>query len=481
MNDDSMVLKIGKRAFLISFLIILFLMIFSGIMTKIIPSGEFSRVVVDGREIIETDSFKSVESPDYPVWRWFTAPVEILWSGESLMVIIISIFIIVVGGAFSVLGQTGVIKQLINAVISKFRKSRFLLLSIVVLLFMLFGALMGIFEEVVALVPIMIAFSFSLGWDTFMGLGMSIVATGFGFSAAIANPFTMGVAQKIAGLPLFSGVFFRIVFFIATYIVLLLFLRSYARKIEMNPEFSYSYIQDNEKKNAVNSDDIRNDHAENKKPIVFFICCLSIMFIYIILSSFFSVLSDLNLPVVIVFFLIASIGVGLLSGNSFSKTLKVFVKGITGVAPGIILILMATSVKHIIYNGKIMDTILYHTANAISSTSPYAAAMLSFALVLFLNLFIGSASAKAFLIMPILSPLSEMVGITRQSAVLAFCLGDGFSNLIYPTNAVLLIALGISAISYTKWFKWIFKLQLIMLVFSISALLLSVYLNFGPF
>ncbi|NCU33615.1 MAG: hypothetical protein EOM23_11955, partial [Candidatus Moranbacteria bacterium] len=273
-------------------------MIFSGIMTKIIPSGEFSRVVVDGREIIETDSFKSVESPDYPVWRWFTAPVEILWSGESLMVIIISIFIIVVGGAFSVLGQTGVIKQLINAVISKFRKSRFLLLSIVVLLFMLFGALMGIFEEVVALVPIMIAFSFSLGWDTFMGLGMSIVATGFGFSAAIANPFTMGVAQKIAGLPLFSGVFFRIVFFIATYIVLLLFLRSYARKIEMNPEFSYSYIQDKEKKNAVNTDDIRNGHAENKKPIVFFICCLSIMFIYIILSSFFSVLSDLNLPVV---------------------------------------------------------------------------------------------------------------------------------------------------------------------------------------
>jgi len=149
--------------------------------------------------------------------------------------------------------------------------------------------------------------------------------------------------------------------------------------------------------------------------------------------------------------------------------------------PGIVLVLMAYSVKHIIATGMIMDTILYNAADLISRSQPMSAAFLVYAVTLAINFFIGSATAKAFLMMPILIPLADLVGITRQTAVLAFDFGDGFSNMIFPTNALLLIALSFTVVSYAKWMRWTWKLQLAILLITSVFLAVAVKIKFGPF
>ena len=158
-----------------------------------------------------------------------------------------------------------------------------------------------------------------------------------------------------------------------------------------------------------------------------------------------------------------------------------FGKGVMGILPGILLILMAMSVKFIVTKGGIMDTILYEASRLIEGTGSLASALLIYLLTLVMNFFIGSASAKAFLMMPILTPLADLVGVTRQTAVLAFDMGDGFSNMIFPSNALLLIALGFSVVSYPKWMRWTLGLQAVMVILSVLIISLAVLIGFGPF
>ena len=203
--DQKAGAQISKKAFIQSALILLFLMIVAGVLTRVLPAGLYERQVIDERTVILPDSYQVVDRPDYPMWRWVTAPVEVLWGDDAMVVIAIIIFILLVGGAFAVLDKSGILRSALASIVRRFGKRKYLLLLVISFFFMSLGAFLGLFEEIVPLVPLMIALSYSLGWDALVGLGMSILATNMGFSAAITNPFTIGVAQKLAGLPLFSG------------------------------------------------------------------------------------------------------------------------------------------------------------------------------------------------------------------------------------------------------------------------------------
>ena len=157
------------------------------------------------------------------------------------------------------------------------------------------------------------------------------------------------------------------------------------------------------------------------------------------------------------------------------------IEGLSGIAPSIPLILMAASIKHIVAQGGIMDTILHSTALSFSDASPLLAALLVYFLALGIEFFVASGSAKAFLMMPILLPLADLIGVTRQVTVTAYCFGDGFSNMAYPTNPVLLICLGLTAVSYPKWIRWSLKLWFWVLLVTIAFLGIGVAINFGPF
>src|SRR5688572_6851026 len=240
--------QIGRRAFIQSIVILFVLMIIAGILTLIIPAGEYTRIQVDGRETIDPDSFQFVDKPNYPLWRWFIAPIEVLVSESGLTVIVIIVVLFFAGGAFAVLDKTGTIRAFIGSIVRRFRDRKYTLLYMVCLAFMFLGATLGTFEEVVLLVPVMIALSYSLGWDALVGLGMSILATNMGFSAAIANPYTLGVSQQLAGLPLFSGMWFRIIIFVVIYFIFMAFLTAYARKIDRDPKASLVYGEDSDER-----------------------------------------------------------------------------------------------------------------------------------------------------------------------------------------------------------------------------------------
>ena len=480
-NNNESSLKISKKSFFSSMFILLLLMIGAGILTLVVPSGAFERVMVDGKEVIVPGTFQFADAGNYPFWRWFTAPVEVLWSADSVTVIMIIVFICIIGGTFTVLDKSGMLQYIMNGLVKKFETSKYKLMAVLTLFFMLFGSIFGIFEELVALVPIVILLSHAMGWDSLTGLGMSALAAGFGFSSATLNPFTLGVAQEIAGLPAFSGVGFRILVFVVCYSILFAFLYRYARKIEKDPTKSSIYEEDLAQKEKL-SGSLSLEALPNEqylgKTVKIFSGALALVIGYIVAGFFVPALSAVSLPVMAVLFLVG----GLLAARAShygGQIGKDFVTGIGGIAPSAILILMAMAVKLIITNGGIMDTILYYASETVAKMGPNGAAVMIFLLVLGLNFFVSSGSAKAFLLIPIIAPLAELVGLNSQIAVQAFCFGDGFTNMLYPTNAVLMITLGLTVVSYPKWFKWTIGLQLMMLVVNIALLLLAVAIGYG--
>lgn len=476
-------LRIGKRAFLASVIIIFCLMMFAGALTKILPAGSYSRVEKEGRTVIVPGSFSYTERPDYPFWRWFTAPGEVFAGSDSLTLITIVIFIIFISGAFSILENAGVMEFILMRIVDRFKARKYLLMAAVIFLFMFLAAFLGIYEAMVPLIVFIVPLAVSLGWDSLTGLGMSLLPLAFGFAAAVTNPFTIGVAQRIAELPLFSGAWLRLIFFCFVFGIVYWFVRRHAKKVEAEPASSITYKLDEKLRMNLKEED--RGSAKNpkrmKRATIFFGICMGTAILFILATSRVSSMTDFAFPVMALLFFIGGIGGGALAGSRAKKIAKTFFTGALGILPAILLLAMAYSVKHIIDRGGIIDTILYQASDWIAGRPEIFAAFLIYLLTLVMNFFIGSASAKAFLMMPILTPLADLVGITRQTAVLAFDFGDGFSNVFYPSNALLLIALGFTVVGYPKWVRWTFPLQLIMLTLTGFFLLVAVLVGFGPF
>jgi uncharacterized ion transporter superfamily protein YfcC len=476
--------QISKRAFIQSVIILFIMMMAAGMLTLIIPAGSYDRVEVDGRQMIDPESFQYVPAPDYPVWRWFTAPIEVLWGPDGIMIIIVIIFILMVGVAFAVLDKCGLLRAVIARIVRAFEGRKYPLLLVISFFFMLIGAFFGIFEEVVPLVPLMLALSYFLGWDALVGLGMSILAVNMGFSAAITNPFTLGVAQKLAGLPLFSGAWLRIIIFAVIYAIFAAFLLRYARKIEKDPRLSPVYEEDQAGRAKYAGLDIEALSAENPRlgrAMTWFLIFIVLILLVLVSGPLFPAIAVFSLPLVGLLFFIGGIGASLLYGASWPTVLRSAGEGFTGIAPAIPLILMASSVKYIVTQGGILDTILYQASGYLTQASPMLAVVLIYLLALVIEFFVASGSAKAFLLIPIVVPLADLVGVTRQTAVTAYCFGDGFSNLAYPTNPVLLICLGLTVVSYPKWLKWSLRLWLWVILVTLAFLGIAVAIGYGPF
>lgn len=476
-------LKISRKAFISSFTILFCLMVFAGILTKIIRPGTYQRVMVEGRESVLAGSFQYVNPVNYPFYRWFLAPIEVLRGSDALTIIVIILFILLIGSTFLVLDKSGILRFIMESIVRKFENRKYLLMGILILFFMLFGSLFGIFEELIVLVPLAITLSYSFGWDSLVGLGISAMASGFGFAAAIFNPFTLGVAQKLAELPAYSGTAYRILIFMIIYLVLYAFLFFYAKKIEKHPELSPVYDEDRSvrKKYVFEEENSVLGNLSLKKAVKVYGIFMGIMVVTIMSGFFIEAISEITLPLVALIFFVAGITSGVISGYQTTELIKDILKGLLTMLPAVVLILMAMSIKHIMTSGSTMDTILYRASGAIGGLSPNLAVVFLYLLILFMDFFIGSGSAKAFLIMPIIIPLTDMIGVTRQTAVLAFCFGDGFSNLLFPTNPTLMIALGLTVVSYPKWIRWSIKIQLVIFVITTAMLFAANRFGFGPF
>ena len=434
-------LGISAKSFVTAIVVIFGLMILTYLLTFIIPGGSI------------------------PFWKWLLSPILVLGAEGNVSLIAVLAFLLIIGGVFNNLNQCGLMKYMLDEITDRFGKNRYRLLFTITLFFMGMGAFIGSFEECVPLVPIVVALAVRLGWDALTGVGMSLLAIGCGFASGICNPFTIGVAQELAGLPMFSGIWYRIICFVCIYAVLSAFLYGYAKKIEK------PISEEVEKKEFI------QDLAMGRALVCF--AGTMIAGIAIVLSSMFiTVLQDYTMIIVGVTFLVSGLAATVLSMNE-KHIFRTFCQGMISVLPGVLMILMANSIKFTLVEGNILDPIL-QGAIAIAQTLPrWTVILFIYLIALIMNFFISSGSAKAFLLMPLIVPVAEAFDISAQLCVLAYAFGDGFSNVFYPTNPVLLISLGIANIDYPTWAKWSGKFQFINLILTSILLLIGLVIGYA--
>ena len=469
---EERILKINKRSFitvcviLISFLFLVF------VITYFVPKGIYDK---------DTMTYEPIEGVGYSFLDLLTSPFRTLFNfsegGDGLGIIVISLFIIILGGSFNVMDKTKGINSILSFLIYKYQNRKYLLMYIIILFFMLFGSLFGIFEESVTLLPIIILLALSLGWDTFTGLGMCLMAAGFGFSTAITNPFSVGFASSKMGISVLDGAWYRLLIFILMYVILCVFLTIHVKRIEKDPTKSPTYESDQAKRDLYANTETFKQY--DKKILRTYTGLFLWVLAVIIISSTIPFLQEnqVSLPIIALSFLFGTFICGKIIGYKFKEIGRIFISGLIGMSPAIIMIILAASIKFLLVDAQIMGTMIYYLTNMFTGQTPILGILFIYGLILFIQFFIGSATAKVILIIPIISILAQNINISQNIALLAFVFGDGYTDLIYPTNPVLLIALGMASFSYGKWIKKTFVLQVIILALTIGLLILGHYLG----
>ena len=452
-------LNLSVRSFITAIIVIFILMVSAFVLTLVIPGGTYARTLdANGHLVIDTAGGFSYTDGGIPFWKWLLSPILVLGSSGSGTLIAVIAFLLVIGGVFNSLDQCGLLNYILNKIASRFSHVRYKLMAIIMLFFMALGSMIGSFEECVPLVPIVVALAVNLGWDALTGVGMSLLSVGCGFAAGVCNPFTVGVAQELAGLPMFSGAWMRMLSFVLIYALLLFFVRTYAKRIEA----PLSKVQNNNTFSSSPNMDL---------GMLCFTVILGLGIAVILCSGFISALQDYTMIIVAVMFLAAGMVSTLISGMSGKKLGKTFLSGSFSVLPAVVMILMASSIKFTLEQANVLDTLLHSAVLKAETLPKWTVILFIYLIVLVMNFFIPSGSAKAFMLIPLIVPMAQIFGISTQLCVLAFAFGDGFSNVLYPTNPALLISLGLADISYSDWFKWSWKFQALNLLLT-SALLL---------
>lgn len=471
-NEINSGIKIEKKTIIGISILLVGIMIFAGILTQIIPTGVYD---VDDAGAIINGTYHEISRDEvgYSFWRVFISPIEafIYATGDAMTGVLIILVITLIGGTFLILDKSGVLKYIMSVVVNRFSNKKYKLLAVIIFVCMALSSFAGILEESITLVPLAVAISLSLGWDSLVGVGFSFIAVAFGYSAATFNPFNVGLVQSMANLPMFSGVLFRAFVFLVVYAILAGFFIRYAKKIEKNPQRSLCYESDLKLRDRfLNEEETQKALANPLLPkaakafisalaavLAITVVCL-ITNIVVEDSTVSDIIGYMPLASMAILFTVGGLRAGHISGikgKNLFKSFTVGVKTILPVAPVIIFIICVT---YILKSGKIIDTLLYWVYNVLEGLNPYVSIIIIFLVICIFEFFIGSGSAKAFLLMPILLPLVDMVGIGRQNLIVAFCISDGFCNVLFPTNGLLMIALGIINISYIKYIKATWKL-----------------------
>jgi len=442
-------LNISAKSFIVSMSIIIGLMILSYILTFVLPAGLYQRTLNEaGNEVIFVDDANpygiyTETTRDFSFWKFLFSPALCLVSKGSITLIAIIIFLLVIGGVFEALNEREIIKYVLSKLVNKFYSKRYVLLVVLPLIFMLLSSLAGAFEEIIPLVPIMVALAISLGWDNIIGLTFSLVATGCGYAAGLLNPFGTGVAQKVAGVPAFSGIWYRIVVFVLLYALLVGFLFFIVKRYEKKHD--QVSLEKKEQEFEVN--------PRYEKAVLCLGIILGVGILTIISSTFLTFLQDYTLYIFALCFLAAGISSCLISGMKGKELGKSFLKGMVGMLPAALMIICASSIKYILTESNTIDTLLKYLMDVTVTLPKWSIIIFIYLIVLVLEFFVPSGSAKAFLIIPLMVPVAHVVGLSVNLVVLAYIFGDGLANVIYPTNPALLISLNLADSNYATYIK----------------------------
>lgn len=468
---NSKLINISKKTFIAVAILLFLLMVAAVVMTYVLPKGEF---FVNAEGVVDYTHFINLgRNGGIPIWKGILSPFLLLGADGGITIIMLCIFLVVIASVFQAMNDNNGIKVIVERIIKRFKNKKFLLLCVVAFIFMVFGAFLGLFEEMLTLLPIIAILTLSLGYDSFTGFLVCIVACGFGFSSAITNPFTVVFASNLIGVNPFIKIWFRIIIFLVMYGLMVLTVFLYTRRIKKKPEASLTYERDlNLRDEVFSTEEIHNE----KKIFISYVSFFALALTSIIVCSSISAIRDYIVVVLIAVFLIAGTLVSLIASDwNFKKTFKSMGKGALSVLPTLLFILMASSIKYILVEGKVLDTIIHSINNVVEGRNIFGLTFILFAIVIVLEFFISSSTAKAVFIMSILGVLS--LGLTPETIVLIYTLADGYTNLLFPTSPVLLIGLSMMEVSYFKWLKKSWPLFII--TFSLVALFLVLAIVVG--
>lgn len=468
-KKNGKTLQISKNAVIVGAAVVFLLFVVAYVLTFVLDKGLFLRdasgAIIPGTYQVDN----SLEGIAW--WQFLLAPVLVLGSdGAGTLWGLIGL-LVVLGAVFTALDESGILVYMIKSLNHRFGKKKYALLFVLPFTFMFLGSTAGMFEELIPLVPMVILLSYAMGWDALVGLTMSLLAACFGFSSSVVNYFTVGVSQTLLGLPIYSGIEVRILAFALCYVLLMLFLVPYAKKIEKNPKKSSVYKEDLERKAEFDfAEEAFVRDPGKSKALVWFACWMCAIVVLAIVSIFWTLLAEYILYVLVAIYVVSGIGACLFCNIKGKALLKLMGKGVFTLLPAVAMILIAGGIRFVIEKGQIMDTILYLFTNLMSGASSFEVVLLLYLIIMVFELFIPSATGKAFLLMPMIHGICISTGINLQVAVLAFAFADGFANAFFPTNAGLLLVLGFTTVNYGKWAKWTFKYVLGVLVICIGIL-----------
>ena len=429
-----------------TYVLIAALILLCAVLTWFVPGGQYI-TADDG-----TLSYQSVPAAPQ-TWQVFSAVYHGFVKQAGIIV-----FILVVGGAFWLLNATGAVSAGISRFIGKVGKRDKLVLAAITVLFSLAGAVFGMSEETIPFVGIVVPLVVSMGYDAFMGMLVVYVASNIGFSSAFLNPFTVGIAQGMADLPLFSGMGYRLICWAFFTVLLVAAVWIYARRSKKEPADAALMPE---------VDGVSGGHRLTRRQ-AWILAVLGLTVVALIVGV---TCWDWYMPEITALFLVMGIVCGIIAGFSANKIADELIAGARDILSAALVVGFASGIIVILQDGHIVDSILHGMQEGLDGTGPMASLSAMYGIQALINFLIPSATAKAAITIPIMAPFADMVGVSRQAMVLAFQFGDGFTNMLTPTSGVLMAALAMARIPYSRWLAWIWKAVLVLLVLGLLALL----------
>ena len=448
------------------------IMLIVTVASYIVPVGSYDRVMVDGQEIVDPESYHSVERSPITPFNLLVSVTLGMQRGSAII-----FFLLIIGAMFAILDGTGAINAGMTNIVRAMKGKEFLMIPVCVIVFGMGSAFCANFEEFLAFVPLVLACCLTMGFDSLTAVGIIFCAAAAGYGGAITNAFTTGIAQSIAGLPMFSGMGLRIAVFVVLLTVSIIYVTWHALRVKKNPQLSSTYEMDlvTAKNVALNVDNSVPLTTRQKIVLVIFVGGIAFTVYGIIVKGYY--IDELAG----IFLAIGIIG-GLVGGLRPGEICEHFEKGCVNMLFPCLMVGLANSVIILLEQSNMMDSIIHLLVSALNGLSPMLTAFGMFITTDLFNVLIPSGSGKAAIVMPIMVPLADMMDITRQTSVLAFQLGDAFTNVMAPTGGEILAALAMcGGVSFKKWMKYLLPLFIAWWIVAFIFLAIAVQTGYGPF
>jgi uncharacterized ion transporter superfamily protein YfcC len=453
-----------------TYVLLFILLLLAAASTHFIPAGAFERIQLKDRLVVAPDSYHRVDSNPASVIDIFMA-----FPKGLLEVSHIVFYIFIVGGAFGVIAATGAIDAGIHALVKVLGKFQSAVVPVLTLAFAVGGGTFGMAEETLPFLPALVLLSRSLGYDSLTGGAIALVGANAGFAGAFLNPFTVGVAQGIAGLPLFSGWEFRLGVWAMLTLATVLYVSRYASRVKRAPESSPVFFLDQQRASFLKERE-SNTRLQTRHVLVLILFLLT--FIVLILGA---MKWEWGINELSALFFALAIIAGPIAGLSLSTTAEKFIEGAASLTGGALVVGLARATLVVLSEAQVIDTIMLALSQVVRELPTQASVLGIYLSQVLLSIIVPSGGGQAAISIPILAPLSDLLGVTRQTMVLAYQFGDGFTNVFTPTQGYFMAGLALIGIPWNVWARWLLPLLMIWLALGLVALLAAHAMALGPF